>query len=65
MLAVNDETTHPTVVSQSLLQVMYGQFSMISDCQCGEFLRWSEAAISDLAFADHMGCFDSGKCRLG
>jgi hypothetical protein len=30
-------------------------------------LRWSEAVISKLAFADHVGCFDLGKfcnCRV-
>jgi hypothetical protein len=47
-------------MSQSLLQVMYGEFSMISGCQCGELLGLSEAVISELAFADHVGCFNSG-----
>jgi hypothetical protein len=44
---------------------MDGQFSMISGRQCGELLGWPEGVISELAFADHVSCFNSGKCRLG
>jgi len=46
------------VVSRSLSRVMYGQFSMISGCQCGELLRWSAAVVAEPALADHVGCFD-------